>query len=164
MIKDTIKTKSWRNKIKVWFSKTYWRPEDCIEEKNSNDFYKKFNPEISPDVKFFGIVQMFFITVVPYTVLFFASLHTYFEIVLFGISVITLATLSGHLMQGNRAMYQMILIFSVISLFGINYYELLNLELISTKLFNVQLAINILLVTGIYFFQSLTNLKILKAK
>ena len=107
---------------------------------------------------------MFFITVVPYTVLFFASLHTYFEKVLFGISVITLATLTGHLMQGNRAMYQMILIFSVISLFGINYYELLNKELISTKLFNVQLAINILLVTGIYFFQSLTNLKILKAK
>ena len=164
MIKDTIKTKSWKNKLKVWYSKTYWRPEDCIEEKNPNDFYKKFNPEISPDVKFFGIVQMFFITIVPYTVLFFASSHSYFEIVLFGISVITLATLSGHLMQGNRSMYQMILIFSVIGLFGINYYELLNLELISTKLFNVHLALNILIVTGIYFFQSLTNIKILKAK
>jgi hypothetical protein len=107
---------------------------------------------------------MFFITIVPYTVLFFASSHSYFEIVLFGISVITLATLSGHLMQGNRAMYQMILIFSVIGLFGINYYELLSLELISTKLFNVHLALNILIVTGIYFFQSLTNIKILKAK
>jgi hypothetical protein len=61
-------------------------------------------------------------------------------------------------------MYQMILIFSVIGLFGINYYELLSLELISTKLFNVHLALNILIVTGIYFFQSLTNIKILKAK
>ena len=107
---------------------------------------------------------MFFITVVPYTVLFFASLHSYFEIVLFGISVITLATFSGHLMQGNRSMYQMVLIFSVLGLFGINYYDLLNLELISTKLLNVQLSINILLITGIYFFQSLTNIKILKAK
>jgi sterol desaturase/sphingolipid hydroxylase (fatty acid hydroxylase superfamily) len=95
MIKDTIKTKSWKDKVKVWFSKTYWRPEDCIEEKNPNDFYKKFNPEISPDVKFFGIIQMFFITVVPYTVLFFASSHSYFEISLFGIYAITLATLSG---------------------------------------------------------------------
>ena len=32
MVKDTIKTKSWKDKAKVVFT-TYWRPEDCIEEK-----------------------------------------------------------------------------------------------------------------------------------
>ena len=41
MIKDTIKTKSWKDKIKVWFSETYWRPEDCIEDKNPDDFTEK---------------------------------------------------------------------------------------------------------------------------
>ena len=44
MFKDSIKTKKLSDKIKVWFSKTYWRPDDCIEEKDSNDFYLKYNP------------------------------------------------------------------------------------------------------------------------
>ena len=54
MIKDTIKTKSWKDKIKVWFSETYWRPDDCIEDKDPDAFYKKFNPEITSDVKIFS--------------------------------------------------------------------------------------------------------------
>ena len=39
MIRDTIHTKSLKNKIKVWFSSTRWRPEDVFEKfpHTSND-------------------------------------------------------------------------------------------------------------------------------
>ena len=164
MIKDTIKTKSWKDKIKVWFSKTYWRPEDCIEIKDPKEFDIKFNPEIGPDIKLFSFTQMLFTIIVSGAVLTYVSLHSYSEIVLFGISLVTLATLTGYLMQGNRYGYQLFLISSVIGIFGIYYSGVLNIELISTKLLVAQLSINIIVVTGIYFFQSLSNIKTLKTK
>ena len=164
MIKDTILTKSWKDKIKVWFSKTYWRPEDCIEIKDPKEFDIKFNPEIGPDIKLFSFTQMLFTIIVSGAVLTYVSLHSYSEIVLFGISLVALATLTGYLMQGNRYGYQLFLISSVIGIFGIYYSGVLNIELISTKLLVAQLSVNIIIVTGIYFFQSLSNIKTLKTK
>ena len=164
MIKDTIKTKSWKDKIKVWFSKTYWRPEDCIEEKNANEFYKKFNPEITTDIKLFSFFQMLFTILVSGAVITFISNHAYSEIITFGLFIIALTSLTGYLMQANTHAYQLILYFSVISIFSILYFELLSFELLSTKLLLAQLLANTLAVTGIRLFQSLTFSGLLKVK
>ena len=165
MVKDTIKTKSWKDKIKVWFAKTYWRPEDCIEDKNPKDFNKIFNPEIGSDIKLFSFFQMIFTTIVSGAVLTYASLHSYNEIILFGISLLVLATLTGYLMQGNRSSgYQLIMLSSVFGIFSIYYFNLINIELLSTKLLIAQLSINMLIVTSVYFLQSLSNIKVLKTK
>ena len=164
MIKDTIKTKSWKDKIRVWFSKTYWRPEDCIEEKNPNEFYKKFNPEITTDIKLFSFFQMLFTISVSGAVITFISNHAYNEIITFGLYIIALTSLTGYLMQSNAHAYQLILYFSVISIFSILYFELLNFELLSTKLLLAQLLANTLAVTGIRLFQSLTFSGLLKVK
>ncbi|MFL2690093.1 MAG: sterol desaturase family protein [Gammaproteobacteria bacterium] len=164
MIKDTIKTKSWKDKIKVWFSKTYWRPEDCIEEKNPNEFYKKFNPEITTDIKLFSFFQMLFTILVSGAVITFISNHAYSEIITFGLFIIALTSLTGYLMQSNTHAYQLILYFSVISIFSILYFELLNFELLSTKLLLAQLLANTLAATGIRLFQSLTFSGLLKVK
>ena len=164
MIKDTIKTKSWKDKIKVWFSKTYWRPEDCIEEKNPNEFYKKFNPEITTDIKLFSFFQMLFTILVSGAVITFISNHAYSEIITFGLFIIALTSLTGYLMQSNTHAYQLILYFSVISIFSILYFELLSFELLSTKLLLAQLLANTLAVTGIRLFQSLTISGLLKGK
>ena len=164
MIKDTIKTKSWKDKIKVWFSKTYWRPEDCIEEKNANEFYKKFNPEITTDIKLFSFFQMLFTILVSGAVITFISNHAYSEIITFGLFIIALTSLTGYLMQSNTHAYQLILYFSVISIFSILYFELLSFELLSTKLLLAQLLANTLAVTGIRLFQSLTFSGLLKVK
>ena len=164
MIKDTIKTKSWKDKIRVWFSKTYWRPEDCIEEKNPNEFYKKFNPEITTDIKLFSFFQMLFTILVSGAVITFISNHAYNEIITFGLFIIALTSLTGYLMQSNAHAYQLILYFSVISIFSILYFELLNFELLSTKLLLAQLLANTLAVTGIRLFQSLTFSGLLKVK
>ena len=164
MIKDTIKTKSWKDKIKVWFSKTYWRPEDCIEEKNPNEFYKKFNPEITTDIKLFSFFQMLFTILVSGAVITFISNHAYSEIITFGLFIIALTSLTGYLMQSNTHAYQLILYFSVISIFSILYFELLSFQLLSTKLLLAQLLANTLAVTGIRLFQSLTFSGLLKVK
>tara|TARA_B100001778_G_scaffold158890_1_gene130600 strand:- start:698 stop:1645 length:948 start_codon:yes stop_codon:yes gene_type:complete len=165
MVKDTIKTKSWKDKIKVWFAKTYWRPEDCIEDKNPKDFNKIFNPEIGSDIKLFSFFQMIFTTIVSGAVLTYASLHSYNEIILFGISLLVLATLTGYLMQGNRSSgYQLIMLSSIFGIFTIYYFNLINIELLSTKLLIAQLSINMLIVTAVYFLQSLSYIKILKTK
>ena len=162
MLKDTIRTKSLKDKFKVWFSETYWRPADCVEEKDPKDFYKKFNPRISSDIKLFSITQILFTTTVFNLVFLNAQLHSYYEIILFGISLIALASLTGFLMHGKRIAYQLILMFSVISLIAIYFYNPLNISLISTKLLIAQLSCNVLIITGILLSQSLSIFKVLK--
>jgi len=164
MIKDTIKTKSWKDKIKVWFSQTYWRPEDCIEKKNPDDFYKKFNPEIGSDVKLFGFFQMLFTIAVSGSVLTFVSLHEYSEIVIFGLAIIIISTLTAYLMQAKILAYRLIMFFSFFTIFGIYYFEFLSMELISTKLLLAQLFLNIIAVISIYFIRSLFLGKAVKFK
>ncbi len=162
MLKDSIKTKLWRDKIRVWFAETYWRPDDCIEEKNPKDFYKKFNPSIGSDIKIFSVTQILFTTTVFNLVFINAPMLSYFEICLFGISLVTLASLTGYLMHGNTIAYQLILLFSLIGILVIYTYNPINMSLISSKLLLAQLCCNVLTVTGILFFQSLTNTKALK--
>jgi sterol desaturase/sphingolipid hydroxylase (fatty acid hydroxylase superfamily) len=163
MIKDTIKTKLWRNKIKVWFSETYWRPEDCVEEKDPKEFFKKYNPKITLDVKLFSLVQILFTTTVFNVVFINASLISYNEIILFGISLVALASLTGFLMQGNKIAYQLILLVSFVGIFGIYSFEILNISLLSTKLLLAQFGSNIIVITGILLSQLISNVRTLKA-
>ena len=163
MIKDTIKTKLWRNKIKVWFSETYWRPEDCVEEKDPREFFKKYNPKITLDVKLFSLVQILFTTTVFNVVFINASLISYNEIILFGISLVALASLTGFLMQGNKIAYQLILLVSFLGIFGIYSLEILNISLLSTKLLLAQFGSNIVVITGILLSQTISNVRTLKA-
>ena len=163
MIKDTIKTKLWRNKIKVWFSETYWRPEDCVEEKDPREFFKKYNPKITLDVKLFSLVQILFTTTVFNVVFINASLISYNEIILFGISLVALASLTGFLMQGNKIAYQLILLVSFVGIFGIYSFEILNISLLSTKLLLAQFGSNIVVITGILLSQSISHVRTLKA-
>ncbi len=164
MVKDTIKTRSWKDKIKVWFSQTYWRPEDCIEEKDPSDFYKKFNPEIGSDVKLFGFCQMLFTIVVSGSVLTYVSAHEYSEIAIFGIVIIMISSLTAYLMQAKTQAYRLIMFFSFFAIFGIYYFDILNIELISTKLLLAQLCMNILAVVAKYSVQTIQNVKILETK
>ena len=164
MIKDTIKTKSWKDKFRVWFSETYWRPEDCIEEKDPKDFYKKFNPKITYDIKIFSFIQMLFTIAVSGSVLTFVTDHQYSEIATFGILIIVISMLTSYLMQSKTVAYRLLMFFSFFSIFGIYYFEMLSLELLSTKLILAQFYLNILAVITIYGTQSLQNINLLRTK
>ena len=164
MFKDSMKTKKFSDKIKVWFSKTYWRPDDCIEEKDPKDFYIKYDPVISTDIKVFSFLQLMFTGIVSTSVLFFLSQITYNEIFIYAVAITILSSMTGLLLEGKRYMYFVILMFSVAGILAIELFGVLNINVLSTTLLSSQLYVNILLVCLIYIYQSYQGFSAARAR
>jgi hypothetical protein len=162
MIKDTIKTKKLSDKIKIWYSRTYWRPEDCIEEKDPKEFYIKYDPIITSDIKVFSFFQMLFTIIVSGSVLFFLAQFSYNEIIAFAVSITLLSSLTATLLQGKRYMYVVIVGFSILGIFSIEFFGILNSALLPTQLLMSQFFVNIFVVGMLYLYQGYKNLMPLK--
>lgn len=162
MIRDTIKTKKLSDKIKIWYSRTYWRPEDCIEEKDPKEFYIKYDPIITSDIKVFSFFQMLFTIIVSGSVLFFLAQFSYNEIIAFAVSITLLSSLTATLLQGKRYMYAVIVGFSILGIFGIEFFGILNSTLLPTQLLMSQFFVNIFVVGMLYLYQGYKNLMPLK--
>jgi sterol desaturase/sphingolipid hydroxylase (fatty acid hydroxylase superfamily) len=162
MIKDTIKTKKLSDKIKIWYSRTYWRPEDCIEEKDPKEFYIKYDPIITSDIKVFSFFQMLFTIIVSGSVLFFLAQFSYNEIIAFAVSITLLSSLTATLLQGKRYMYVVIVGFSILGIFSIEFLGILNSTLLPTQLLMSQFFVNIFVVDMLYLYQGYKNLMPLK--
>ena len=162
MIKDTIKTKKLSDKIKIWYSRTYWRPEDCIEEKDPKEFYVKYDPIITSDIKVFSFFQMLFTIIVSGSVLFFLAQFSYNEIIAFAVSITLLSSLTATLLQGKRYMYVVIVGFSILGIFSIEFFGILNSTLLPTQLLMSQFFVNIFVVGMLYLYQGYKNLMPLK--
>ena len=153
MVKDTIKTKKYSDKVKVWFSKTYWRPEDCIETKDPKEFYVKFNPVITNDIKVFSFLQLLFTSIVSGSVLFFFAEYNYNEIIVFGLAITLLSSMTGLLLEGKRYMYFVIFNVSIAGIFAIEFLGVLNINILSTNLLTSQLYVNIIAVSLLFIYQ-----------
>jgi len=153
MIKDTIKTKKYSDKVKVWFSKTYWRPDDCIETKDPREFYIKFNPVITNDIKVFSFLQLLFTSIVSGSVLFFFAEYNYNEIIVFGLAITLLSSMTGLLLEGKRYMYFVIFNVSIVGILAIEFLGVLNTSILSTNLLASQLYVNIIAVSMLYIYQ-----------
>jgi sterol desaturase/sphingolipid hydroxylase (fatty acid hydroxylase superfamily) len=153
MVKDTIKTKKYSDKVKVWFSKTYWRPEDCIETKDPKEFYVKFNPVITNDIKVFSFLQLLFTSIVSGSVLFFFAEYNYNEIIVFGLAITLLSSMTGLLLEGKRYMYFVIFNVSIAGVLAIEFLGVLNTNVLSTNLLTSQLYVNIIAVGLLFFYQ-----------
>ena len=153
MVKDTIKTKKYSDKVKVWFSKTYWRPEDCIETKDPKEFYVKFNPVITNDIKVFSFLQLLFTSIVSGSVLFFFAEYNYNEIIVFGLAITLLSSMTGLLLEGKRYMYFVIFNVSIAGIFAIEFLGVLNTNILSTNLLTSQLYVNIIAVSLLFIYQ-----------
>jgi sterol desaturase/sphingolipid hydroxylase (fatty acid hydroxylase superfamily) len=154
MIKDTIKTKKYSDKVKVWFSKTYWRPDDCIETKDPKEFYIKFNPVITNDIKVFSFLQLLFTSIVSGSVLFFFAEYNYNEIIVFGLAITLLSSMTGLLLEGKRYMYFVIFNVSIVGILAIEFLGVLNTSILSTNLLASQLYVNIIAVSMLYIYQA----------
>ena len=153
MVKDTIKTKKYSDKVKVWFSKTYWRPEDCIETKDPKEFYVKFNPVITNDIKVFSFLQLLFTSIVSGSVLFFFAEYNYNEIIVFGLAITLLSSMTGLLLEGKRYMYFVIFNVSIAGILAIEFLGVLNTSILSTNLLSRQLYVNIIAVSLLFIYQ-----------
>ena len=162
MLNDSIKTKKLSDKVKVWFAKTYWRPEDCIEEKSST-FHEKFDPAISADIKIFSFFQMIFTIAVSGSVLFFMSQYSSSEIALVGLFIIGLCTITGMLMQNIAKSYLLILLLCLSGIVGIINFNIINYEVLSTKLLVAQFIVSSLSIIFIYIYKNIFKGKLVNA-
>jgi hypothetical protein len=62
--------------------------------------------------------------------------------------------MTGLLLEGKKYMYFVILMFSVLGILSIEFFGVLNINLLSTTLLSSQLYVNILLVFLVYIYQS----------
>ncbi len=107
---------------------------------------------------------MLFTIAVSGCVLTFVALHEYSEIAIFGFIIIMISPLTAYLMQAKPLAYRLLMFFSFFTIFGIYYFDFLNIELISTKLLLAQLYMNIIAVISKYFIQSIQSTKMLGTK
>jgi sterol desaturase/sphingolipid hydroxylase (fatty acid hydroxylase superfamily) len=61
LMKDSVRTKHWRDKLKVWFGRTGWRPADMERDfplaKSDLSQFKKFDVQLNLSSKLYAVLQ-----------------------------------------------------------------------------------------------------------
>ncbi len=115
MLLDSVRTKKWSDKIKVWYAPTYWRPEDVAKEYPSKpvNLKTKYNPKISTTSKIYVVFQMIGIMFISNALFSQISTLSYQEIAVVSIILTLIPTLTGIYMQNNANALLAISIFSL---------------------------------------------------
>ena len=115
MLLDSVRTKKWSDKIKVWYAPTYWRPDDVAKEYPSKplNLKTKYNPKISTTSKIYVVVQMIGIMFISNALFSQISTLSYQEIAVVSIILTLIPTLTGIYMQNNANALLAISIFSL---------------------------------------------------
>ena len=115
MLLDSVRTKKWSDKIKVWYAPTYWRPDDVAKEYPSKplNLQTKYNPKISTTSKIYVVVQMIGIMFISNALFSQISTLSYQEIAVVSIILTLIPTLTGIYMQNNANALIAISIFSL---------------------------------------------------
>lgn len=115
MLLDSVRTKKWSDKIKVWYAPTYWRPDDVAKEYPSKplNLQTKYNPKISTTSKIYVVVQMIGIMFISNALFSQISTLSYQEIAVVSILLTLIPTLTGIYMQNNANALLAISIFSL---------------------------------------------------
>jgi alkylglycerol monooxygenase len=62
MYQDSVHTKNWRDKLRVWLGRTGWRPTDIADryprEKTDLDHFERFDPKVPAAVAWYAIFQL----------------------------------------------------------------------------------------------------------
>ena len=115
MLLDSVRTKKWSDKIKVWYAPTYWRPDDVAKEYPSKpvNLKTKYNPKISTTSKIYVVFQMIGIMFISNALFSQISTLSYQEIAVVSIILTLIPTLTGIYMQNNANALLAISIFSL---------------------------------------------------
>ena len=141
MIRDTIHTKSLKNKIKVWFSSTRWRPEDVFEKfphtSNDLDNFVKFNPEVDKVSKIFTTLQFVINSSISTIIIFTITDQPYLQTLLLATMLIVSTTLVTNIIENKKWGYQAELIRSLITALMF-IYGVIDPNLLASKFFFYQ--------------------------
>ena len=153
MAKDSYRTKKWRDKIKVWFSRTTWRPKDVEIEfpYEQYDQTDKYNPDISPNFMKFVWTQLIFIPFMTLVVFFTLKSQSYIETILFGVSLFVSSMIISLALSNKVNTITCESIRSVIVL-SIIYSGIISIELLATQILAFHALFNIGLIIIYRFF------------
>ena len=151
MLLDSSRTKSFKDKIGVWFSRPNWRPEDVKIKypiiKNDLENFEPYNPEVSSQVKIYGWIQLLFLLVISAVITSTVGAQTYLETSLFALILVASVTISLVAFENFNLKVLPEVAKSIIVLALILPGNILNNELLVTQLLLFQALLNILLVT-----------------
>ena len=150
MLLDSSRTKSFKDKIGVWFSRPNWRPEDVKIKypiiKNDLENFEPYNPEVSSQVKIYGWIQLLFLLVISAVITSTVGAQTYLETSLFALILVASVTISLVAFENFNLKVFPEVAKSIIVLALILPGNILNNELLVTQLLLFQALLNILLV------------------
>ena len=150
MLLDSSRTKSFKDKIGVWFSRPNWRPEDVKIKypiiKNDLENFEPYNPEVSSQVKIYGWIQLLFLLVISAVITSTVGAQTYLETSLFAIILVASVTISLMAFENFSLKVLPEVAKSIIVLALIVSGNILNNELLVTQLLLFQSLLNIVLV------------------
>lgn len=155
MVQDTINTKKFSNKLKIWYGPTSWRPDDVLEHNPDPDparFKEKFNPPLTREQSVFGFFQIFAIVAFAAIVTVTSANQTYQETAIFGLIFITTVIIISLILQNKSNSFNIQLVFSIgLTLFIISG-TVVNSSILASQFLVAHALINILyIVIGIPF-------------
>ena len=142
MIKDTWRTKRWRDKIALWFSKPKWRPADVSEKypikKNDLTQFRKFDTKTSLFAKIFGFTHLVFVSIYTQGVLFNSASIVYVDLMLISFNIVTLMVFASFMYENRVFVYYLELIrsLSVLALISVGYFNFMSEIIIVYTLFS----------------------------
>ena len=160
MIKDSTRTKSIKNKIKVWFSRPNWRPDDVKVShpiyKNDLDNFEPYNPSTSFEVKIYSWIQLFFIMGLSAAVTASVTSQSFQDTSIFAITLLITSTIALMSMEKYELSFLPEILRSLAVIIFFLFGNVVNSELLVTQLFIFQSLFNIVLVALLKYLPKLS--------
>jgi len=160
IIKDSTRTKSIKNKIKVWFSRPNWRPDDVKVShpiyKNDLDNFEPYNPSTSFEVKIYSWIQLFFIMGLSAAVTASVTSQSFQDTSIFAITLLITSTIALMSMEKYELSFLPEILRSSAVIIFFLFGNVVNSELLVTQLFIFQSLFNIVLVTLLKYLPKLS--------
>ena len=141
MIRDTIHTKTLKNKIKVWFSSTRWRPEDVYEKfphvTNDLEDFEKYDPDANRTTKFFTSVQFIINSSISTIIIFTIADQSYIQSCMLAIMLVVSTTLVTSIIENKKWGYQSELARSIFTIL-LFAFEIFDPNLLASQVFFYQ--------------------------
>ena len=142
MIKDTWRTKRWRDKVALWFSTPKWRPADVSEKypikKNDLSQFEKFDTKTSLFAKIFGFTHLVFVSIYTQGVLFNSATIAYVDLMLISFNIVTLMVFASFMYEKRTFVYYFELLRSltVLALISVGYFNFMPEIILGYTLFS----------------------------
>ena len=136
MLRDSFMTKSWKDKFRVWFSDSRWRPEDVSLKypalRNDLSSFVKYDPKLDLLQKIYAFFQIFGLIIIPNFIVSGLDQQTYYQTVLLISNAVLFITFTLMYLEGKE--YALWLEFFRSIFFGVLiFYGGMDLNLISVQ-------------------------------